>query len=115
MKYNILELYKTMPELHKNNLEKYIIVQGIYDIYPEISDEEAELIFNFCDKNMTENINPQTFSHQLTDLYFKGEIDKKDLENSQNIDIEEVSFFDKINYFSPITEEKINEELDKDF
>ena len=50
MKYSILELYKTMPELHKNNLEKYIIVQGIYDIYPEISDEEAELIFNFCEK-----------------------------------------------------------------
>lgn len=112
--YQLLNEYKEMTESTKDNLEKYLIIQGIYDIYPEISDEEAQLILNFCDKNMTENVNPLTLSHQLTDQFYKGNISKDELEKSLNMDIFEVSFFDKINHYYPISEhEDIEEDIEK--
>lgn len=111
--YPLLNGYKKMSNITKDNLEKYLIIQGIYDIYPEISDEEAQMILNFCDNNMTENINPLTLSHQLTDQFYKGNITKEELIKSQGIDIFEVSFFDKINHFYPISEHEIEEEIEK--
>jgi len=44
MENKILYAFKTMPEFHKNNLESYLIYQGIYTVSPSISDEEAENI-----------------------------------------------------------------------
>ncbi len=113
MFFPLLNDYKKLSDITKDNLEKYLIIQGIYDIYPEISDEEAQLILDFCDNNMTENINPLTLSHQLTDQFYKGNITKEELMKSQDIDISEVSFFDKINHFYPISEQDIEEEIEK--
>ena len=48
----LITCYKIMPEYHKNHLESYLILQGIYDIIPEISDEESSLLFNICNNNM---------------------------------------------------------------
>lgn len=110
---SFLKEYKKLSNTTKDNLEKYLIIQGIYDIYPEISDEEAQLILNFCDNNMTKNINPLTLSHQLTDQFYKGNITKEELMKSQDIDISEVSFFDKINHFNPNLEHENEEELEK--
>lgn len=109
----LLKDYKKLSDRTKDNLEKYLIIQGIYDIYPEISDEEAQLILNFCDNNMSENINPLTLSHQLTDQFFKGNITKEELTKSQGINIFEVSFFDKINHFYQNLEHDIDEEIEK--
>lgn len=113
LEMDILDAFKIMPEFYKNNLEKCLIYLGIYNVYPKISDEEARMIFNFCDKNMTKNINHLTLSQSVTDLYYKGEISKEDLENSQNIDVEKLSFFDKLNYYLPIEDEKSEDFLEK--
>ena len=111
----LITCYKIMPEYHKNHLESYLILQGIYDIIPEISDEESSLLFNICNNNMQENINPLTLSHNLTDMYYKGIITKKDIEKAQNKSIFDVPFFDKLNYYSVNYNKKSEIEIEKNF
>ena len=111
----LITCYKIMPEYHKNHLESYLILQGIYDIIPEISDEESSLLFNICNNNMQENINPLTLSHNLTDMYYKGIITKKDIEKAQNKSIFDVPFFDKLNYYSVNYNKKNEVEIEKNF
>ena len=106
MKYNILELYKTMPDYYKNNLEKLYILDGIYTVSPDISKEDAELIYSICEKKLNENVNPFSISHYLTDHYTRGNITKKDLENARISDITTAVFYDDLSYLKQNSNEK---------
>ena len=64
---------------------------------------------------MQENINPLTLSHNLTDMYYKGIITKKDIEKAQNKSIFDVSFFDKLNYYSANYNKNNDIEIEKNF
>lgn len=44
---NVIFGYKTMPEWHKNNLKNYYILDGIYTVSPDISEEDAQFILIF--------------------------------------------------------------------
>lgn len=103
---NLLEMYKSMPDYYKNNLEKLYILDGIYTVSPDISKEDAELIYSICEKNLNENVNPFSISHYLTDHYTRGNITKKDLESARIGDITEAVFYDNLNYLKPISDEK---------
>ena len=99
---DIFLIYKTMPEIHKNNLKSYYILQGIYDCFPSISDEDARFIYDISLKIKNENINPYSISHYLTDHYTRGNLTKKDLETATSNEISEAVFYDSLDYFSSL-------------
>ncbi len=112
MENKILYAFKTMPEFHKENLESYLIYQGIFSVFPSISDEEAEFLYNICYKTGNENVNPFTISHYITDEYTKGNISKEELKKLNGYDISSAAFYDDLNYLSPISEKEISEEIE---
>lgn len=102
---DILSAYKTMPEWHKDNLKSYYIYDGIYTVFPGISEEDARFIFDICNNIENENINPFSIAHYLTDHYTRGNLSKDDLKNATDGEICEAVYFDSLNYFSSKTEE----------
>lgn len=115
IKLDALYGYKTMLEWHRNNLEKYLIYQGIYDIYPEISDEESRTICEFCYQNATENTNILELSHYITDQYYKGNISLKDIEKFIENDIFYHLDFEKINCYFPTNNDENSNDRDMEF
>lgn len=95
-------IYKTMPKFHKQNLKYYYILQGIYDCFPSISDEDARFIYDISLEIKNENINPYSISYYLTDHYTRGNLTKKDLEKATSNEISEAVFYDSLDYFSSL-------------
>lgn len=106
---DVLFGYKTMPEWHKNNLKSYCIYDGIFTVSPDISDEDAKLIFELCEKNMNDNINPFTISHFITDEFTKGNLTREELENAKIGDLAKAAFYDNLNYYKPIIKDETRE------
>lgn len=104
---NIINMYKTMPEMHKKNLKSYYICDGIYSCYPDISDEDATFIYEVCKKIGNENINPFSISFYLTDNFSKGNLTKEQIKNASSGEICEAVYFDNLNYFSSISNDEV--------
>lgn len=98
--------YKSMPAWHKENIKSYCIYDGIYTTFPSISEEDARFIYNNCMRVENENINPFSIAHYLTDNYTRGNITKEQIEQATSGEISEAVFYDNLNYFSQILEEK---------
>ena len=98
MENKILYAYKTMPQFHKENLEKYLIYDGIYTVSPDISDKDAEFIFSICEKIKNVIINPFSISHYLTDHYLKGNIFEEELKKASSGDIVSAVINNDLNY-----------------
>lgn len=105
MKNEIIMLYKTMPECHKENLKSYLIMNGIFTVSPEISDEDAQFIFDICIKVDNEKINPFSIAHYLTEHYINGNIFKEELKNATSGEITSAVFYDNLNYL-PLLNDK---------
>ena len=103
---DVFNAYKTMPEWHKSNIENYYILNGIYTVSPNISDEDAQFIFLICKKVDNENVNPFSISHFLTDNYINKNITKSQLQDAKPSEIVEAVYFDNLDYISSISEEK---------
>lgn len=94
----ILNQYRNLTDNDKNHLSDYLIYDGIFKVYPMISDKEAMFIFEICKRVENKNINPFSISHYLTDHYISGDITKLDLENATSGEISEAVYFDKLHY-----------------
>lgn len=95
----ILDQYKNLSENDKNNLLDYLIYNGIFKVYPMISDKDAIFLFKVCKKVENKNINPFSISHYLTDHYISGDITKDDLKNASSGVISAAVYFDNLHYF----------------
>lgn len=98
MKNEIIMLYKTMPECHKENLKNYLIMDGIFTVSPEITDEDAQFIFNICSNIKNEKINPFSIAQYLTKHYFDGNIFSEELEKASSGEIISAVLYDDLNY-----------------
>lgn len=105
-KINVFDMYKNLPNNYKNNLEKLYILDGIYTVSPDICKEDAELIYSVCEQLENENVNPFSVSHYLADHFTRGNITKEELEDANKGDIAGAAFYDNLNYFKPISDEK---------
>jgi len=101
----LIYCYKTMPDFHKNNMKNYLILDGIYTVYPNISDEDVEFLFNTCLRVENEKLNPYAIAHYLTDEYVKKNITKNQLLTAQKHSLTEAVFFDDLNYLLKDTNE----------
>ncbi len=110
---NTIEIYKSLPEFYKKDLEKFLICHGIYETFPEIDDEDGAIIYEFCLKNINENTNVLRLSNYITDEFTKGNISLEELKNLGNKDLSELSFYDNLNHFLPIKNEKDCDEIEK--
>lgn len=99
---DVFDMYRTMPEFHKNNIKSYYILKGIYDCFPDIDLEDVKFIYNISLKVENENINPYSISHYLTDHYTRGNLTKKDLEKATSGEISEAVYYDSLDYFSSL-------------
>jgi len=97
--------YKSMPEWHRSNIKDYYILDGIYTVFPSISEEDARFIYDICMKVDNENINPFSIAHYLTDNYTRGILTKDQIEKATSGEISEAVFYDNLNYFSSVSEE----------
>lgn len=105
MKNEIIMLYKTMPECHKNNLKSYYIMDGIFKVSPEIEEEDARFIYDICSNINNEKINPFTIAHYLTEHYLNGDVYKEELEKATSGEIVSAVLYDDLNYL-PLLNEK---------
>lgn len=110
---NIIKTYKNLPNFYKKDIEKLLICHGIYETFPEIADEDSEIIYEFCLKNINENTNVFKLSNYITDEFTKGNISLEELKNLGNKDLSELSFYENLNHFIPIKNEKENDEIEK--
>jgi len=97
--------YKSMPEWHRSNIKDYYILDGIYTVFPSISEEDARFIYDVCMKINNDYINPFSVAHYLTDNYTRGNLTKEQIEKATSSEISEAVFYDDLNYFSPVKEE----------
>lgn len=98
MNNEILNHYRNLSDYDKDNLENYLIYDGIFKVFPGISKEEVDFIFETCKKVENENLNPFSISHYITDNYMSGHITKNDLEKATSGDICSAVYFDKLEY-----------------
>jgi len=112
---DVFNAYQTMPEFHKNNLENYLICHGIYTTFPDICEEDAKIIYDFCVKNKDENTNVYRFSSYLTNEFTNGSISEEELKKLDGKDVNELPFYDNLNYFTPISNDKNIDEYEKDY
>lgn len=105
---DVFSIYKAMPEVHRNNLKSYYILEGIYDCFPDIAEDDAKFIHDISVKVENENINPYSISHYLTDHYTRGNITKEDLEKASSSEICEAVYFNNLDYMN--LEKWLNEE-----
>ena len=98
MNNEILNHYRNLSDYDKDNLENYLIYDGIFKVFPGISKEEVDFIFGTCKKVENENLNPFSISHYITDNYMSGHITKNDLEKATSGDICSAVYFDKLEY-----------------
>lgn len=106
IKMDAFYAYKMMPEWHKNNLKDYYFLDGIYTVSPNICDEDAQFIFSVCQKVENENVNPFSISHFLTEHYIHGNLTKEQLEKADSGEISPAVFYDDLDYFNSVSEEK---------
>lgn len=111
--FDVFELFKNMSDIYKNNLKKLYILDGIYTSCPNISKDDAQFIYNTCEKIHNENINPFSISHYITDNYMSGNITKNDLEKATSGDICSAVYFDKLDYLHSESDKQIEEEFEK--
>lgn len=102
--------YKTMSELHKNNIKSYYIYDGIYTAFPDIDDKDAKFIHNICCNIDTGDISPFSISHYLTDHYTRGLLTKEELKNATSGEIRDAVYFDNLSYFN-LERDDIEEEI----
>lgn len=102
--------YKTMPEVHKENIKSYYIYDGIYTAFPDVADEDARFIHDICCNIDNENISPFSISHYLTDHYTRGLLTKEEIENATSGEICEAVYFDNLSYFN-LERDDIEEEI----
>ena len=95
---NVIFGYKTMPEWHKNNLKNYYILDGIYTVSPDISEEDAQFIFDICKDIKNEKVNPFSIAHYLTEHYLNGDIFKEELKKAASGEIISAVYYDDLNY-----------------
>lgn len=95
---NVFDAYKTMPQWHKDNLKDYYILDGIYTVSPDISDEDAQFIYSICQKVKNENVNPFSISHYLTEHYINGNIFEEELKKASSGDIVSAVTNNDLNY-----------------
>ena len=86
-------------------MKNYLILDGIYTVYPNISDEDVEFLFNTCLRVENEKLNPYAIAHYLTDEYVKKNITKNQLLTAQKHSLTEAVFFDDLNYLLKDTNE----------
>lgn len=98
MKNETLNHYRNLSDYDKNNLENYMIYNGIFKVFPAISKEDVDFIFGVCKKVENENINLYSISHYITDNYMSGNITKNDLEKATSGDICSAVYFDRLDY-----------------
>ena len=98
MKNEILNHYRNLSDYDKDNLENYMIYDGIFKVFSAISEENVDFIFGICKKVENENINLYSVAHYITENYISGNITKKDLENAMSGDICSAVYFDKLDY-----------------
>ena len=91
--------YKSMPEWHRSNIKDYYVLDGIYTVFPSISEEDARFIYDVCMKVNNENINPFSIAHYLTDNYTRGNLTKEQIENATSSEISEAVYYNNLNYF----------------
>ena len=101
--------YKSMPEWHRSNIKDYYVLDGIYTVFPSISEEDARFIYNICMKVDNENVNPFSIAHYLTDNYTRGNLSKEQIEKATSREISEAVLNDDLNCFSPIIDEIFEE------
>lgn len=99
---DVFDMYKTIPELQKNNIKSYYIIKGIYDCFPDVDENDARFIYKISLKVENENINPYSVSHYLTDHYTRGNLTKSDLEKATSGEISEAVFYNSLDYFSSL-------------
>lgn len=102
---NVIFCYKTMPEWHKTHIKDYYILDGIFTVSPDISEEDAQFIFNISQKVKNEKVNPFSIAHYLTEHYINGNIFKEELEKATSGEIISAVYYDDLNYL-PLLNDK---------
>lgn len=102
---NVIFGYKTMPEWHKTHIKDYYILDGIFTVSPDISEEDAQFIFNIIQKVKNEKVNPFSIAHYLTEHYINGNILKEELEKATSGEIISAVYYDDLNYL-PLLNDK---------
>lgn len=110
---NIIKTYKNLPNFYKKDLEKLLICHGIYSTFSEIDDRDMEKIYEFCLKNIDENTNVFKLSSYLTNEFTNGSISEEELKMLEDKDVSELPFYDNLNHFLPIKNEKNYDEIEK--
>lgn len=98
--------YKTMPEWHKDHIKDYYILDGIYKAEPKISDEDAQYIFNICQKVKNEKVCPFSIAYYLTEHYMKADLEDEELKIATSGEIISAVLHNDLNFLPFLNDKK---------